>query len=72
MRMPFKRYRKSISIHALRVEGDETGNVTGVHTHWISIHALRVEGDPLTLTSTSSWRTAGEILNGRITYEIAI
>ena len=22
-----------------------TGNVTGVHTHWISIHALRVEGD---------------------------
>ena len=59
--------RAGISIHALRVEGDEppeppeptpgnfyprppgggrqTGNVTGIHTHWISIHALRVEGD---------------------------
>ena len=25
--------------------GRQTGNVTGIHTHWISIHALRVEGD---------------------------
>ena len=34
----------TISIHALRVEGD--GNRTSFRDHfWISIHALRVEGD---------------------------
>ena len=55
----------NISIHALRVEGD-TGNVTGIHTHWISIHALRVEGDAMRkasndllfifLSTPSGWR----------------
>ena len=37
----------SISIHALLAESD-TGNVTGIHTHWISIHALLAESDVLT------------------------
>ena len=35
-----------ISIHALRVEGDCAGSVSGVSAVPISIHALRVEGDP--------------------------
>ena len=35
---------RAISIHALRVEGDENGQV--LLNNWdISIHALRVEGD---------------------------
>ena len=34
----------SISIHALRVEGDKTGHIY-IRTVRISIHALRVEGD---------------------------
>ena len=33
--------------------GRQTGNVTGIHTHWISIHALRVEGDPCVLNSVA-------------------
>ena len=37
----------AISIHALRVEGDERDELL-VHDILISIHALRVEGDPLT------------------------
>ena len=36
-----------ISIHALRVEGDEALRITR-NGEWISIHALRVEGDGLT------------------------
>ena len=36
----------TISIHALRVEGDPNGMV-GFFTVAISIHALRVEGDRL-------------------------
>ena len=35
----------NISIHALRVEGDDT-SLNGHLTLTISIHALRVEGDP--------------------------
>ena len=34
----------SISIHALLAESD-TGNASGIHTHWISIHALLAESD---------------------------
>ena len=34
-----------ISIHALRVEGDQTAYITGTLKIVISIHALRVEGD---------------------------
>ena len=34
----------AISIHALRVEGDQEGPES-VHQNAISIHALRVEGD---------------------------
>ena len=36
--------RRSISIHALRVEGDKIAPFVK-HLHYISIHALRVEGD---------------------------
>ena len=34
-----------ISIHALRVEGDEDADDVMYKQHIISIHALRVEGD---------------------------
>ena len=34
-----------ISIHALRVEGDERSRATRAAADHISIHALRVEGD---------------------------
>ena len=34
-----------ISIHALLAESDQTGNASGIHTHWISIHALLAESD---------------------------
>ena len=37
--------RVVISIHALLAESDQTGNATGIHTHWISIHALLAESD---------------------------
>ena len=37
----------SISIHALRVEGDFFSRVARVGQRIISIHALRVEGDGL-------------------------
>ena len=36
--------RYPISIHALRVEGDQKARIT-IPTEAISIHALRVEGD---------------------------
>ena len=36
----------SISIHALRVEGDSVKNLARAFNMSISIHALRVEGDP--------------------------
>ena len=36
-----------ISIHALRVEGDNTDAIVNLNTQQISIHALRVEGDEL-------------------------
>ena len=49
----FLRSFYSISIHALRVEGDpEVGHI--VKTIGISIHALRVEGDPTPLELPSS------------------
>ena len=38
-----------ISIHALRVEGDERSRATRAAADHISIHALRVEGDPVTV-----------------------
>ena len=38
---------KSISIHSLRMEGDETGAVSPIDTI-ISIHSLRMEGDSKT------------------------
>ena len=37
---------QKISIHALRVEGDDMAEKFGF-AHVISIHALRVEGDAL-------------------------
>ena len=54
-----------ISIHALRVEGDDF--IQGIFTgNWISIHALRVEGDHVApetgrrieifLSTPSGWR----------------
>ena len=39
-----------ISIHALRVEGDQTGSKNLSPVRFISIHALRVEGDILRAT----------------------
>ena len=57
---------RTISIHALRVEGDSDGVVKDDDAPQISIHALRVEGDiliaveemaELTFLSTPSvWR----------------
>ena len=38
-------YLLSISIHALREEGDGHGLVTAIRDVAISIHALREEGD---------------------------
>ena len=38
-------YQNSISIHALREEGDRSINVIRHVLHSISIHALREEGD---------------------------
>ena len=35
----------SISIHALRVEGDLADTLESIDDEFISIHALRVEGD---------------------------
>ena len=35
----------TISIHALRVEGDPVGPYNMSYAEFISIHALRVEGD---------------------------
>ena len=40
----FPRTAETISIHALRVEGDKIAPFVQ-HLHYISIHALRVEGD---------------------------
>ena len=40
----FPRTAETISIHALRVEGDKIAPFVK-HLHYISIHALRVEGD---------------------------
>ena len=42
----FPRTAETISIHALRVEGDKIAPFVK-HLHYISIHALRVEGDPV-------------------------
>ncbi len=39
--------RAIISIHALRVEGDDANYYEYNPEELISIHALRVEGDPL-------------------------
>ena len=44
MRDDLREQLHSISIHALRVEGDKLG-VLDTFTCDISIHALRVEGD---------------------------
>ena len=41
----FATQEEGISIHALRVEGDNTFEVSAKTTPQISIHALRVEGD---------------------------
>ena len=65
----FLRSFYSISIHALRVEGDpEVGHI--VKTIGISIHALRVEGDAIVrlpgsgdikfLSTPSGWRATDE------------
>ena len=42
----FPRTAETISIHALRVEGDKIAPFVK-HLHYISIHALRVEGDKI-------------------------
>ena len=44
MDFPAKYIALMISIHALRVEGDNPGRAVCVPRH-ISIHALRVDGD---------------------------
>ena len=61
----FPRTAETISIHALRVEGDKIAPFVK-HLHYISIHALRVEGDstiwkpadfmPIFLSTPSGWR----------------
>ena len=46
----------SISIHALREEGDIPMELTG-YTEDISIHALREEGDAASIRRTTGWST---------------
>ena len=46
-----EKFELLISIHALRVEGDERHHIFGGALRNISIHALRVEGDPASLLS---------------------
>ena len=46
---------KLISIHALRVEGDDVMEIVGKHLR-ISIHALRVEGDRTPITTALARR----------------
>ena len=48
------RFDYLISIHALRVEGDDVGFFTRQKTYIISIHALRVEGDVVKVDPTAS------------------
>ena len=48
--------KSKISIHALRVEGDEPPRTERVDDGVISIHALRVEGDPSRLPMHSRRR----------------
>ena len=63
----------SISIHALRVEGDLVKISDFLYEHLISIHALRVEGDPpLSRIVLCSWvisihalRVEGDFQGGR-------
>ena len=38
-------YAATISIHALREEGDQSAQAASVSAMYISIHALREEGD---------------------------
>ena len=45
LRTKLYNYRRTISIHALRVEGDGVGMNPYRQRIIISIHALRVEGD---------------------------
>ena len=47
----FPRTAETISIHALRVEGDKIAPFVK-HLHYISIHALRVEGDFCSVKTT--------------------
>ena len=59
----------TISIHALRVEGDAQQEAQFTRQHNISIHALRVEGDKMPgsfaalhsefLSTPSGWRATG-------------
>ena len=48
---PFRYVKRSISIHALREEGDRYIQDTGSAVNGISIHALREEGDRAMVTS---------------------
>ena len=57
-RRPFqgsRRAHRSISIHALREEGDLPGALYPGGVHRISIHALREEGDPTRWAEDTPW-----------------
>ena len=47
--------RSAISIHALRVEGDDDLNKSALAYWRISIHALRVEGDEKNRAAKKWW-----------------
>ena len=51
----------SISIHALRVEGDGDNPIPTARRGGISIHALRVEGDQS--VTRAEWADAGQFLS---------
>ena len=76
-----KSMRQTISIHALRVEGDRV-ILYGWRCWIISIHALRVEGDKLTkllegkqrafLSTPSGWRATGRVKITGVRWSISI
>ena len=75
-------YKRKISIHALRVEGDDKLYEIKTQIFNISIHALRVEGDALYiefaetidkfLSTPSGWRATGHRVPVTIAVSISI
>ena len=63
---------ESISIHALRGEGDQRRSCTGWFRQNISIHALRGEGDAIALAALNSANISIHALRGEGDYCVCI